>query len=225
MKAVPERTSLVYVVTNSANGKRYVGQTHLTLAARWKAHVTAARGPHAFCRLLYAAIRKYGHEAFSIQAVEVMPPGSTQADLDAAEQRQIAAIGTLSPHGYNLLAARGGRGIASDSTRARMSVAKKGRKHTPEHAAKIGAANRGRKANPAAIAKMNAARLALGRSAETRAKISAANKGRPQHPNQIAALRAAHVGAKRSPETCARISAAKRAAHARRISLQESTIA
>lgn len=206
---------IVYVITNTANGKRYVGQTTTSLRARWRAHCAAAFSDKPLCRVLYAAIRKYGYAAFSAQAMVTLCD-TTQEALDLAEGSAIVALGTLVPNGYNLRAG-GGRGLMHAETKAKMSVAHKGRPHSPEHAANISRALTGRRYSRDRIAKMRAGKMA-GQgwivSAETRLKLSVASRGRPQHPNQIAALRAAHFGAKRSPETCARISAALKASRA-----------
>jgi predicted GIY-YIG superfamily endonuclease len=48
---------IVYLITNTANGKRYVGQTNQSLAARWWGHVNRNH-----CRILYNAIEKHGKE-------------------------------------------------------------------------------------------------------------------------------------------------------------------
>ena len=46
----------VYLITNTINGKRYVGQTKRTLHERWWQHTHQKN-----CRYLSAAINKYGY--------------------------------------------------------------------------------------------------------------------------------------------------------------------
>ena len=69
----------------------------------------------------------------------------------------------------------------------------KGMQKSPEHKAKIGAANKGKLRTP-----------------ETKARISAATKGKSKSPEHKAKIIAANKGKLRTPETKARISAAKK---------------
>ena len=90
----------IYCVTHVASGRRYIGQTKLSAARRWKGHVSAAsRGPRRTYFL--AAIRKHGVDAFSHEVLEIC---ETQADADAAERRWIAHHRTLDrTYGFNLM--------------------------------------------------------------------------------------------------------------------------
>ena len=92
---------LIYLVTNLANGKKYVGQTRLRLEHRWKQHVRDAGNGSS--TLIGAAIRKYGTDAFS---VSIICTRSSQAELDTAERFYISSLGTHSStgNGYNLTA-------------------------------------------------------------------------------------------------------------------------
>lgn len=189
--AEQQSTATIYVVTNTVNGKQYVGQTHLSLHDRWRAHVGAAQ--HApYCRILCAAIRKYGAAAFTIQAASVLV-GVTQADVDAAETDAIKKFGTLSPDGYNLRSG-GGRGRIHAETRALMSAAHMGRQKPRAWRENIRKALTGLKRSAEAIENMRQGRLrnrGWAHSEETKRKLSAAGKGKPQHPNTRAALEAA----------------------------------
>jgi hypothetical protein len=101
-------------------------------------------------------------------------------------------------------------------TRAKMSAAKRGRKLSPEHVAKIASANRGKKYP--------------NRSPEWRAKISASKLGKsatwnkkPKTEAHRAKIAAANIGKRHSEETKAKMSAAalgraKTAEHAAAIS-------
>ena len=95
----------------------------------------------------------------------------------------------------------------SPETKAKMSEAKKGKKHpnygkelSPETKAKISEANKGRKHTPEAKAKMSESQKGKNLSPETKAKISEANKG-SKNPN---------YGKKLSPETKAKLSEAQK---------------
>ena len=63
----------IYKVTNTINGKIYIGKTHYTVANRWSQHISAATvDSHKvdYNYLLHKAIRKYGREAFIVETLE-----------------------------------------------------------------------------------------------------------------------------------------------------------
>jgi group I intron endonuclease len=93
---------VIYCHTCIPSGKKYVGQTKLTLEARWRQHVSG----HSKCRVFCAAIRKYGPDVFDH---EVLEECTTQESANAAEAKWIAALNTVAPNGYNL---DGGGGVA-----------------------------------------------------------------------------------------------------------------
>src|SRR6266704_5819193 len=53
----------VYLITNLVNSKKYIGQTHLTSAERWKEHVWSINKLDYF----HLAIKKHGKKAFFIE--------------------------------------------------------------------------------------------------------------------------------------------------------------
>ena len=109
----------IYCHTNTVNGKKYVGQTQLTMEKRWAAHVHQARSKRG-SRALMGAIRKYGSDAFTHEVLEVV---ATAEEADAAEKLWIEKLGCLAPGGYNLDG--GGRAThdVHESTRALLSAA------------------------------------------------------------------------------------------------------
>lgn len=112
---------VIYCVTNSVNGKRYVGQTIQTLNARWRLHKTSGA-----CRLLRRAIDKYGESSFDICVLE---PANSKTELDLAEIEWIFKMNTLDPSvGYNLKDGGSSRRYSiaskqkmSDSAKSRLS--------------------------------------------------------------------------------------------------------
>ena len=84
---------------------------------RWRDEINAARAGLRGCRLLYAAIRDHGSEAWTHEVLDVV---ETRKEASAAEVHWIGHLGTLAPGGYNLN--RGGR-IPSDETREILSKA------------------------------------------------------------------------------------------------------
>lgn len=89
----------IYKITNDINGKIYVGKTERSIEKRFKEHcLECYRQPN---RPLYAAMRKYGIEHFSIELIE---------ETDSPEEREIYWIEQLKSFkkGYN--ATQGGDG-------------------------------------------------------------------------------------------------------------------
>ena len=123
----------VYLITNTVNGKRYVGQTTYPLHERWQSHKTASRNPKT---ALHSALRKYGLNKFTIEQIDT---ADSQESLNKAEDFYILVLGTLaSDIGYNLK--RGGNNAPiSESTKEKMRLVKVGVSKTPETRAKMSA--------------------------------------------------------------------------------------
>lgn len=171
----------VYIVTNKANGKQYVGISK-DLKRRWGEHLSANGSAPA----LHAAIKKYGADGFVFSHI------CDAFDFEAAcdvERMLIQQHNTKSPNGYNLT--DGGEGVIGrpmtdddKEVRRKATLAfvktlspeersakfgTKGRKFTQEQIEKIRAANKGKN-------------LGKKPSEEVRAKMSAAHKNRPHKP-------------------------------------------
>lgn len=145
---------IIYKITNTVNGKIYIGQTVQTLLDRWSDHCRPCRGRHVNRSAIASAIRKYGKENFSIEEVD---RAQTLDELNIKEQTYIKALKCLAPDGYNL--ELGGKSKTCHSeTRLKISATLKGRPFT----------NRWTKGN------------LKPHSEETRAKISATMTGAPQ---------------------------------------------
>ena len=63
----------IYKITNSINGKSYIGQTQKTIEERWKEHIKDSQKKMVRHRPLYSAINKHGIENFSIEQIEECP--------------------------------------------------------------------------------------------------------------------------------------------------------
>lgn len=155
----------IYTITNTINGKQYIGQTKGKLNKRFTNHVYAAnRGSTS---IIHNAIRKYGRDAFKIELLEEC---QSFEELDGAERKWIAELNTVTPHGYNI--EEGGcrnRGSLSEATRAKLREAAKHR--SPEWYAKICYALRNR-------------------SDEWNRKLAESRKGHTPTAKQLAALEA-----------------------------------
>lgn len=117
----------VYLVTNTINGKRYVGQhSGSDIQKYWRRNVVWALHNQGQKRCLYSAIRKYKPENFELTVLGIV---HTKKELDYYERGMIAALNTKAPNGYNLT--DGGEGTpghtVSEEGRRKMSLKKKGR--------------------------------------------------------------------------------------------------
>jgi group I intron endonuclease len=190
---------IIYKITNIINGRVYIGQTVMTLARRWSQHSTSKKNSP-----MYNAFRKYGREAFTIEAIcSALSP----EHLNELEQYFIKKYDCLVPKGYNLTS--GGDSAftrsqetkdqqrdsmlghtVSEETRAKISATlmgrpgvRKGMTHTDEAKAKISAAQTGRKLSEATKAKMSAAH---------KARLA----GKDRTPAQLEALKKVHEACK-----------------------------
>ena len=172
----------VYVITNSVNGKIYVGQ-HVgdDLEAYFAHNVKAALANRGNKTYLYKAIRKYGADSFTIEPLIV--DVKDKIALDEWEKLFISMFETQnSDIGYNITGGGGGR-LGTHH------------KHTEEFKKQVSLRHKG-KVTPL----------------ETRIKISLSQKGRKFTEEHKQALRLGQLGKKkrRSKEHCLKISENKR---------------
>jgi group I intron endonuclease len=204
----------VYVITNTVNGKQYVGQTWRTVTTRWTAHCNAARTTGDARKMpIVRAIRRYGSDAFRVETLDTKV-GCSQEELDAAEHAAILRLDTIAPRGYNLRLG-GSHGRLHEATKAKIRATRMalGLHHSAEHKARLRAMMLGRPVTwgdkiSAALAGRAVGAAAKGRpkSAEHRAKISAAHKGRKKPAETVARVSAALKGRKFTPEQKQKIS-------------------
>ena len=198
----------IYKITNTVNGKSYIGQTiHDAEKTRIRPHF-AGYGSE----LVKRAIEKYGKDAFTY---EILHDSIIPEFLNDLEKEEIEKYNTLAPHGYNL-GTGGSNGSPSEETRRKISKYQKGRKKSEEHRHNISNALKGKKKSPEHIRKMaesNRGRLAPNKgkkhSAETRRKISEAMTGKkqgPRSPEAIQKTAEANRGRKHTPEARHRMS-------------------
>lgn len=184
------KQSCVYLIRNRVNGKVYVGKTN-NAQHRWSQHVSASRKSHHHMPVV-RALKKYGPRNFTFEVLENFD--SENAAL-RAEVRWISYYESNDRgKGYNL--DKGGLGgkTFSAATRAKLSLALRGRKLSPEHVAKMSASLKGRKLSPETKAKMSAAKLGRKRPPGMMAKLAKRNRGRKHTPEAIANMSEAHKG-------------------------------
>lgn len=146
----------IYLITNQVNGKVYVGQTGCSIKKRWSQHIYSAvsgKGPH--CRILRAAMSKYGVENF---CVEVIDYAETKEEMEKLEIHWISFYGSTDrERGYNIsIGGRGNKGYKhSEETKAAMSERGKGRKISEEVKEKLRVFSSNRKQTDAAKNKLS----------------------------------------------------------------------
>ena len=107
----------IYLITNTVNGKMYVGQSN-GIKRRFNRHKRAAVTKHhreAF--YLHNSIAKHGQENFKF---EVLLYSKDRDYLNLMEQRCIDSYNTLSPNGYNLDTGGGVSRTVSEATKEKM---------------------------------------------------------------------------------------------------------
>ena len=118
------RRYIIYKLTNTINGKCYIGQTINTLPRRWSAHMYAARhntNKMPICR----AIRKYGSAAFTREIVET-GDADTKRFINDREEYWRHLLRTTDPQiGYNVRYAVDGVEFISAAGRKRFSRSRK----------------------------------------------------------------------------------------------------
>lgn len=142
----------VYMHENRVNGKRYIGITSQKPTNRWQ----NGHGYHR-CPIFYAAIQKYGWDAFRH---EILYTGLTQKEAEQLEMDLIAKYDTQNREkGYNLAA--GGETNAgfhrTEDFKRRLSLSRTGVYSGERHNM-----------------------YGMPRTEETREKIQAAQKGKPK---------------------------------------------
>ena len=166
----------IYKITNTVNGKAYIGKSvHDPENGRIKAHLS---GRAKQCRAIHNAIKKYGKDAF---VYEILYQGVFDELLSGFEIQAIKDHNTVAPNGYNLT--YGGEGVVpSGETRRKISESNKGKKLSEAHKRKIIEVHTGRKASEETRQKMSKAHKGKVVSAETRQKLSDINKGKGHTP-------------------------------------------
>ena len=88
----------IYKITNTVNGKCYIGVTiQLNANDRWMKHKYAIRA-NIGCPMLQKAVKKYGEESFKFEVLIIC----FDDDVFKFEPDYIKKYNTLSPNGYNV---------------------------------------------------------------------------------------------------------------------------
>jgi group I intron endonuclease len=196
---------VIYCVTNTKNGKRYIGQAlsyeldgrRRGSNKRWIEHLSDARSGKLCCPYLENAINLYGPKLFEIMDIFV----GDLVELDYYEQHFIAEYDTLAPDGYNLTTGGGNGRRASEATRRLMSMSRTGKTHRPETKQKISQALKGKKKTAIHNKHNSESHIGLVRTPEAREKTSINCKGKNMKPENADILNEAlgNLGMKHLP--------------------------
>lgn len=169
--------AIVYLITNTLDGKRYVGRTARSLETRWNQHRRAAlRGDTAM--LITRALTKHGLDAFKIECLE-------ECAGDAVGARERHWITELHTHvrdgGYNLT--EGGDGglpgyVFSDETRQKLREKATGRVMSPDAVERMRQTKIGRKQDPEVVERRRQKLIGKKRTPEQIERLAAANRGK-----------------------------------------------
>ena len=137
----------IYCITNTFNGKQYIGQTTRSVKKRFSEHFSDAK--RGKCSSKFGnALLKYGKENFSVEVLICNIPSIDE--LNTLEEKYINMYGTRTS-GYNL-SSGGLNHVVSESTKALMRT----KRHTEETKAKISKALIGNKySDPEVLRKIN----------------------------------------------------------------------
>lgn len=151
--------SVIYRITNMANGKYYIGSADSFARRQWQHKYDLKRGQHKNPRL-QAAWNKYGEEMFVFEVLEEIPVGGSQLQIEDTYLMQ--HVGR--PECYNI------------NTGAELP--RLGLKHTDASKAKTSASRLGKAAGEEHY------RFGQTVSEEVRKKIGDAQRGKPKAPGR-----------------------------------------
>ena len=173
----------LYLVTNTLNGKQYVGQTI----------VAGNRVGHG--KLITRAYNKYGKDSFTYEPI--CTGIENRNTLNFMEKFWIKVMDCRIPNGYNI--EHGGSKVEkiADETRALLSAQRMGNQH-----------RLGTKVSEATKALMSAQRRNM--SSDTRTRISNSLIGRPVSVETIEKIRVGNQGKIVSEETKVKIRTARK---------------
>jgi group I intron endonuclease len=147
----------IYLIENSVNGKKYIGQhSGEDLDRYFKHNIAEALKGYRKKTKLFNAIRKHGPDNFTIR---VLANPTTKEEMDRYEIALISLFGTQdSSLGYNCTAGGGGclGLIPGEDTRRKMSESGRGKPKSEEWSKKIGDSQRGRSLTAEHVAALKA---------------------------------------------------------------------
>ena len=199
----------VYIIRNTLDGKRYVGQSRDCLH-RFQQHRNGLRNGNHRNAYLQNAWKVHGEAAFTFAVACVC----MESQLDELETRFMSEYGALDrARGYNMEGVVFGAKRRDATTVAKLRAANLGKTLSAEHRAKLSVSRRLRAPySEETKAKISASRKLYKLTPEQKARIGASNKGKRRTAEQRAALSAAHKGFRPTDETRDKLRATNAAA-------------
>jgi group I intron endonuclease len=187
----------VYCITNTVNGKRYIGSSE-NVHKRLGHHFRLIRYGQHHNAHLQSAFRKYGEDVFMGRALMYCE------DFELLKYEQYF-IDTLKPeYNKNPIAGRTAGRKQSEATKEKL----RNRVFSQEHRSRISLSNTGKTQSEESNKKRSETLKGRVFPIETLEKISAALKGRKFTPEWIEKNRQAQLGKHLSPETIEKLRAA-----------------
>lgn len=136
----------IYKITNTVNGKAYIGFTSKTPSQRWKNHKRNAAAGSVYA--LHAAIRKYHDDSFSIETIYCSTDRHTT--LKEMEPYFIRLYNTNYRDGFGYNMTPGGEGIGplSEKTKQKIAQSHFGKRASTETKTLLSKQRTGRKQSP-----------------------------------------------------------------------------
>jgi len=191
-------TFLCYKITNTVNGKVYIGITQRSLSERWRDHLKPVKyNLEQNMHILHEAIKKYGEQAFTIEEIG---QSDTAEGVKLLEQMFIRQFNSFYANGAGYNMTYGGDGttghIVTEEQRQKMSKSHVGKSkgpHTQETKDKISAIHKINKHGPSKLCNQRRSETGRGvpRSDDVKERIRATLKGRPRPPEVVEKIKAA----------------------------------
>ena len=178
----------IYLVTNTLNGKQYVGQT------------IVAGNDIGHGKLMTKAYAKHGKRNFTYELL--CGDIANRPTLNFMERFWISVMSSQVPNGYNIENGGSTKGKTAESTKEKLRQIFTGFKHTEEAKHKISEASRIMWAENKE--KLSALRRGRVVTDEVKAKISASNTGKKRSEETCKRVGLAKLGFKHSEETKAK---------------------
>lgn len=172
----------IYKITNTANGKCYVGSAS-NLIARWRVHQHKLRKKNHHSPKLQNSWNKHGESHFIFSVIEYVEDRSILLEREQYWIDCLKAFGG----GYNVCQLANSRlGVkTSAATKKKLSIAHTGKKLSKEHVENMSKATKGRKASAnlsAHLSRLHSMQKGVPRTEEDKLKMSIGRTGMKMPP-------------------------------------------
>ena len=199
---------LIYLIENTINNKKYIGQTLGSAEKRWQDHIYNAQGNPARSHYpLYHAIRKYGKDVFAVSVLDI---ATSQDELNQKEIDYIKKFRTTEKDfGYNRHEGGNRPPTSNPAARAKAAQSNRGKKRSELTKQRISEANKGNQ-NFLGRAHSEETKLKMSRVQKERCRIHGGSRlGLKSSPEHVEKIRAANTGKHHSEDTKKKISISK----------------